>query len=172
VGPADTMAVTYALGEQMLILSKKADSTAAARRQLEESISTGRALQKFRDLIHAQGGDVGVVDDVSRLPKARKQLPLLAPRGGFVVDVDAMAVALAALQLGAGRAHAEDKVDHAVGVTDLVKIGEKVTAGGRLCTVHGNNDEKLAVAQTMLAKAIVVGDAPPPAQKLIDEIIG
>jgi pyrimidine-nucleoside phosphorylase len=170
-GPADTMEVTYALGEQMLLLAKVAATPAEARKQLEATIKSGSALAKFKELVAAQGGDARVADDVTRLPQAKLKVALPAARAGFVQDVDAMGVALAALRLGAGRAKAEDKVDHAVGVADLVKVGEKIAAGTPLCTIHANDDKALAEAKRMLEKVIVVGDTPGKAPKLIDEII-
>jgi pyrimidine-nucleoside phosphorylase len=170
-GPADTMEVTYALGEQMLLLAKTAQTTADARQQLAASITSGRAKEKFKELVAAQGGDAHAIDDVSRLPQARIKVPLAAPRAGFVMDVDAMTVALAALRLGAGRAKAEDKVDHAVGVSGLKKIGEKIAAGEPLCTLHANDEGALTEARRIMQKAIVVGDAPRQAAKLVDEII-
>lgn len=171
-GPADTMAVTYVLGEQMLLLAKVASSRAEARARLEESVTSGAALRKFREMITAQSGDARVIDEPERLPQARLKVPLITPRAGFVQDVDAMGVALAALRLGAGREKAEDRVDHAVGVSSLVKIGEPVAAGVALCVVHANDDEALAAANAMLAAAIVVGPQPGVPVGLIGEIIG
>lgn len=171
-GPGDIMEVTYALGEQMLVLARAAASPTAARKKLEASITSGTALQKMRDLIAAQGGDAAVVDEPSRLPRARLRQPLKAARGGFVTDVDAMAVALAALRLGAGRAKAEDSIDHAVGIGELVKVGESVEPGAPLCVIHASDEKALADAQRMLADAIKVGDKPVVPPKLIDEVIG
>ena len=170
-GPADTMAVTFALGEQMLLLAKVAATKDEARQKLEASIASGAALEKFRQLVAAQGGDARVADEPTRLPQAKFKVPLAAPRAGFVSDVDALAVALAALCLGAGRAKAEDKIDHAVGVSALVKIGERVESGAPLCVIHAKDETTLAEAKAMLAKAIVVGDAAPATPTLIDEII-
>ena len=171
-GPADTMQVTYALGEQMLVLAGVAKTTADARVQLERTISTGSALVKFRELVAAQGGDGAVVDDPSRLPRARFARPLPATQNGFVANVDALWVALAALRLGAGRARVEDPVDHAVGVASLVKIGEPIQSGAPLCVVHANDEEALKDAETMLRRAIVVGAARVATPPLIDEVIG
>ncbi|HVS52003.1 MAG TPA: thymidine phosphorylase [Opitutaceae bacterium] len=171
-GPADTMEVTFALGEQMLLLTKVAATKQDARKKLEAAIASGAVLEKFRAMIVAQGGDARVVDEPERLPQAKLKMPLAASRAGFVTEVDAMGVALAALRLGAGRAKAEDKVDHAVGVSALVKIGERVAAGTPLCTIHANDEKALAEAKVMLAKAIALGETPPSVRPLIDEIIG
>jgi len=171
-GPADLWQVTQALGAQMLMLGGVAANIAEAEEKLEEAVSSGRALAKFREIISAQGGDGRVVDEPSRLPQARHQVSLAATADGHVVDVDAMGVALAALRLGAGRARAEDKVDPAVGVSGLVKMGERISAGSPLGVIHANDATALAEAQAMLAKAIVVGNEPGVPPGLIDELIG
>jgi pyrimidine-nucleoside phosphorylase len=170
-GPADLMEVTFALGAQMLLLGGVAKDESEARAKLENAIASGAARAKLREIVAAQGGDARVVDDPSRLPQARFQEPLAAPRAGVVQDVDAMGVALAALRLGAGRAKAEDKIDPAVGVTALVKTGERIAAGAPLCVVHASDRQTLAEAKEMLARAIVVGDAAPRTVPLIDEVI-
>jgi pyrimidine-nucleoside phosphorylase len=171
-GPADTMEVTYALGEQMLLLAKVAATKAEARSKLEASIASGAALEKFREMIAAQGGDARVVDEPMRLPQAKLKVVLAAAKSGWVSEVDAMGVALAALRLGAGRAKASDAVNHAVGVSGLVKIGERVEAGEPLATIHADDEAALAEAKVMLARAIVIGDAGGAPVRLIDELIG
>jgi pyrimidine-nucleoside phosphorylase len=171
-GPADTMEVTFALGEQMLLLAKVAKTKAAARERLAAALANGAARKKFREMVAAQGGDVRTVDDPARLPRAKFQAPLLASRAGFLHTVDAMGVALAALRLGAGRARAEDRIDHAVGLSGLVKIGERVARGAPLCVIHANDRKALADAKRKLAEAIVIGIRPAKAPKLIGEIIG
>ncbi len=170
-GPADLMEVTRELGAHMLVLGGAAGSLAAGREKLERVVADGSALAKLREIVAAQGGEVGVVDEPKRLPQARLQVALAAPRSGVVTDVDAMGVALAALRLGAGRARAEDRIDPAVGVGDLVKIGERVEAGGRLATIHANDEAALAEARTMLAAAIAIGDTAPVPVPLIAETI-
>jgi pyrimidine-nucleoside phosphorylase len=171
-GARDLMEVTYAIGVQMLLLAGASVDAADARSRLEGSISSGAALAKFREMVSAQGGDARTVDDTSLLQRARIRKPLAAPRPGFVAGVDALGVAFAALHLGAGRSRAEDPIDHAVGVDDLVKVGDKVGAGDPLCTIHANSDSSLREAAGILAKAIDIGDAPRPAARLVDEVIG
>lgn len=171
-GPADTMEVTYALGEQMLLLANVVRTKEKAREKLERVVSDGSALRKFREMVDAQGGDARVIDDPVRMPQARIQELLVAPRAGFVCDVDAMGIALAALRLGAGRAKTDDRVDHAVGLSALVKIGERVEAGAPLCRIHANDERACAEAKAMIAHAIEVGDARVSPTRLVDEIVG
>jgi thymidine phosphorylase len=170
-GPADVMEVTFALGVQMLLLGKAASSSAEARARLEKAVSDGSALTKFRDLIAAQGGDPAVIDDYTRLPHAPLVRELPSPAAGCVTDVDPMAVARAALLLGAGRASVSAPVDHAVGITGLVKIGETVPQGGRLCTIHANDATLLAAASKLLEPAFAIGRGPVEPPVLIDELI-
>lgn len=171
-GPADTMEVTFALGEQMLLLAKAAATKVEARAKLEASITSGDALTKLRELVAAQGGDARIVDEPTRLPQARFKVALIGMKSGYVTEVDAMGVALAALRLGAGRAKAEDRVDHAVGVSGLPKVGERVAVGAPLGVLHANDETALAEAQARLVQAIVVGDKAPSAVALVDEILG
>jgi pyrimidine-nucleoside phosphorylase len=171
-GPEDTMEVTYALGEQMLLLAKVVATRQEARAKLKKTLLEGTALEKFKDLIAAQGGDARIADEPARLPQARIQESLGAAQAGYVAEVDAMGVALAALRLGAGRAKAEDKIDHAVGVSGLVKIGEKVGQGAPLAVIHANDAGALAEAKAMLAKAVVVRAGETTPVRLIEELIG
>jgi len=171
-GARDLMEVTFAIGEQMLILPGVAKDRAEARGMLERSISSGAAHKKFRDMVTAQGGDARVADDPALLPQARLIMEMPSARAGFVVDVDALGVALAGLHLGAGRAKADERVDHAVGIDRLVKTGDAVRLGEPLCRIHANDEGKLEEASRLLEKAIVVGDAKRAPAVLIDEIIG
>lgn len=169
----DLMEVTYALGAEMLLLAKAAATEAEARAKLENAIASGAALAKFREIVAAQGGDPRVCDDPAAvLPKAKFVAEVRAARGGFVTAVDAMAVALAALRLGAGRIRAEDTVDHAVGFTRLIKVGARVEPGAVLGVVHANDEAKLDEARAWLEDAVAIEDAPPAAEPLIVEKVG
>ncbi len=172
LGARDLMEVTFALGEQMLLLAGAAKGAAGARALLERSISSGAALGKFREMVAEQGGDARVADDPGRLPQAKLRIALGSPSSGFVTDVDAMGVALAALHLGAGRARAEDKVDHSVGVDHLVKVGDPVRAGDALCRIHAKSPGAAKEASAMLLKAIAIGGERRVPARLVDEVIG
>jgi pyrimidine-nucleoside phosphorylase len=171
-GSRDLMEVTFAIGVQMLLLAGAAKDDAGAKAKLAQSISSGAALRKFREMVSAQGGNPAVTDDAALLPKARFIRPLSSVRTGFVTDVDPMGVALAALHLGAGRSKAEEAVDPSVGLDRLVKVGDPVKEGGALCRIHANNEKRMGEAAEMLAGAIAIGEAARPRLGLIDEIIG
>lgn len=172
-GPADLMEVTFALGAEMLVLGGVAGDLAAAQTQLERVVADGSALAKFGEIVAAQGGDARVIDDPTGvLPSAAQQVPLVAAKAGYVTDVDAMGVALAAVRLGAGRVRVEDVVDPAVGVTALVKVGERVEVGQPLCVVHANDDDAWAEAEVRLRDAISVGEVAPVVGPRVAERLG
>ena len=171
-GPADLMEVTYALGEQMLLLAGVVKTASEARAWLEKSISSGSALAKFRQIVIAQGGDGRVVDDPSHLPQARLRTEVKSATGGYVQAVGAMEIALAALKLGSGRVKAEDAVDHAVGFSALVKIGERVPPGGVIAVVHASSEAALAAARESVMRAIRFSVEPVQIPQLVEEVIG
>ena len=114
----------------------RATSLDQARAVLDESLNSGAALEKFKELIKAQGGDPAVVDTPSLLPTADEVIEVHAKRSGWVSGIDALALGTLAMDLGAGRRKAEDSIDHGVGVTLDVRVGSHVQAGDRLGTMH------------------------------------
>jgi pyrimidine-nucleoside phosphorylase/thymidine phosphorylase len=165
-GPPDVRALTLALAGEMLVL---AGIDADAERALERAtraLDSGRALEKFRAVVEAQGGDPRVVDDPARLPRATRTVTLHASRGGFVGAIDAHAVGEALVALGGGRRRAEDAIDPAVGITLEKKDGDAVKAGEALAVVHAGAADPAAVV-AMLGAAITIADAPPPAAPLV-----
>ncbi|MDR1011043.1 MAG: thymidine phosphorylase [Opitutaceae bacterium] len=175
-GPEDLMEVTYALGSHMLVLAGVGQTLPTARIRLENAIASGAALAKFRELVVAQGGDPRVLDDPEAfLPQARLKSAVVVSdndEGGCVAGVDAMEIALAALRLGAGRARAEDKIDHAVGISHLAKVGESIPPGGTLAVIHANDEAALADARARVAGAITFSRIPVTPPAIVDEVIG
>ena len=172
-GPADLMEVTYALTSHMLILGGVVKEEAEARQKLIAAIDNGSALQKFREMCVAQGGDPRVIDDYSLLPTAKTLREVKAPADakGFISEVDALKCGQAIMALGGGRASVVDTVDHAVGIADLVKIGDTVTAGMRLCTLHVNDDAKGSRAEALIRDAIKFASTQPEIEPLVHDLI-
>jgi pyrimidine-nucleoside phosphorylase len=169
-GAEDVMELTYALGAEMLLLAGVARDDEEARGKLARVIASGAALAKFREIVVAQGGD-GRVCEESRavLPQAKNSGEVRATLAGVVADVDAMAVGLAALKLGAGRMKAEDTIDAAVGFSRLAKVGEQVAVGDVLGVVHASDEVALGAGQRELAAAICIGTDPVERRSLIVE---
>ncbi len=170
-GPADLIEVTLELTKRVLVLGKVATSLEDAGRLAQQAISSGRALERFGQIIDMQGGDPRVIDDLSRLPHVDTQEIITAPRDGFLTRVDAELVGRASVQLGAGRDRVEDAVDFGVGIMVLAKPGAAVRRGDPIVEIFYRDRERLERARALLHQAIAVGDAPPPARRLIlDEV--
>ncbi|MEZ4463077.1 MAG: thymidine phosphorylase [bacterium] len=164
-GPADVRELTLVLAREMLELGGVDPAEA------ERALDDGRALARFRTVVEAQGGDPRLVDDPSRLPKAPKIEPFLAPQSGYVTAIDTRMVGLAALVLGAGRQQAEDAVDPRVGLVLAHRLGDRVEAGEPLLWIH-HDDVGLDDARRRLTEAWHIGDAPPAARPLVLDRIG
>ncbi len=157
-GPADTRELTARLGGEMLAMAGVADSAEDGTARIETALDEGSALDVFRRLVEAQGGDPRVADaPADVLPKARERTPVLADRSGVVTDIGATEVGLAALCLGAGRRRKEDKIDPAVGVEIVRRVGEPVEAGEPVAHLLHNGDGEEA-ARERLAAAIRIAD--------------
>jgi thymidine phosphorylase len=131
------------------------------------ALADGRALDKFREMIRAQGGDPD-----QPLPASPVLGVVPAPRDGIVTRLDAYAAGMASWRLGAGRSRPGEAVSAAAGVVCLAKPGEAVTKGQPVVELRGDDAARLDAARAELAGAIDIGDEPPPATSLILERIG
>ncbi len=157
-GPEDLMAVTYALGAEMLALVGTAPDRAKARARLEDAVASGRALDTFRRIVEAQGGNPAVVDDPGILPQAGAVEVFRTPRSGIVSAVAPRRIGLAILELGGGRRTMEDAIDHAVGFVVTVKPGDRVREGEPIASIFARDGDGIAAGTAALREAIVVGD--------------
>ena len=170
-GPQDFTEHCLAIGSEMLLLGKKADTPEEARDTLSQILEDGRALDKFRTLIEAQEGEPQVIEDPSRLPRAPIKEEVPAPRDGFIKGLDAREVGLTAVDLGAGRRKKGEDIDHAVGVVLGPKVGDRVNEGETLLTIHARDNKSLERARSRLLEAYTWSDSPVPQPPLIYETI-
>ncbi|WP_336250047.1 thymidine phosphorylase [Stomatohabitans albus] len=134
-------------------------STADARERLVNAWTSGEALERLQRMIEAQGGDPQVcIEPVDVLPAAPVQRELVAPRDTQIARIPAMRIGEIALNLGAGRTHAGDSIDHSVGLELLVEEGESIEKGQPVCVIHARNDEDADVAQAAVVETIVFGE--------------
>jgi pyrimidine-nucleoside phosphorylase len=166
-GPPDLMRVTYALGAEMLVASGVAPSHDLARRWMEVAISSGKAATRFQEVIEAQGGNPGVVDDPATLPQAKAVEIFVAPKGGVVARVEPRAIGRGIIALGGGRTKMEDVVDPAVGFVITAKPGDVVRAGEPLATVFARDRRGVEEGLAALRGAIVINDEADPPLPLI-----
>jgi pyrimidine-nucleoside phosphorylase len=137
----------------LLVLARRARTRQSARAELSAALGDGRAWDKFRQLVAAQGGEVEAVEQPDRLPTAALIEDVPAPRTGYLKHVDAREIGLSAVDLGAGRARKGDPIDHAVGLVIHHAVGDRVQRGEPLFTVHANDRERLAAARERVLAA-------------------
>lgn len=157
-GPADFWAHCITVAGHMLLLAGQADTLEAAQQAATAVRDSGQALEKFRQMVAAQGGDVAQIDAPETLPQARLVQEIPAPAGGTIAAMDTAAIGWATVRLGGGRFVKEDQIDHAVGLILPVKIGDRVQAGDALGTVHANDSERLAEAIAAVQAAVTISD--------------
>jgi pyrimidine-nucleoside phosphorylase len=155
----------------MLKISGVVDEIKEGRERLERILVNGDALEKFREMVSAQGGDAGVVDNFNLLPDSREKLKVKAKTGGYVTRILAEEVGLSAMMLGAGRETKEDKIDLGVGVTLTKKLGDKVEKGETLAILHVNDDKNLTIAKDKLINAYNISKEKAEEKPLIYEIV-
>jgi len=166
-GPRDLTELSVLLAARMVLLAGRAASSEDAEALVRAAMASGAGLERFRQMIARQGGDPGVVDDPSRLALAAGREYVRAPRAGYVTGLDAMRIGRAAAALGAGRATAEDRIDHGVGIRILASLGALVRTGEPVLELVHRDGKGLSDAVGLAAQAIELGGAPPVPQPLV-----
>jgi pyrimidine-nucleoside phosphorylase len=163
----DLVDLSLTLGAEMLLLSGRARKRDEALRLLRTALLGGKALQKFREMVEAQGGDPRVVDDPGRLRVAGHTRTVKASKAGFVADIDALEVGKIAVALGAGRTRAEEDIDHSVGIEFLKKKGHRVAEGEPIAVVYAASAARGRRCAALLADAIRIAVRKPEPKRVI-----
>ena len=172
-GPQDLRELCLVLSAWMLLLGNRVQSVEEGRELAGEMISSGKAREKFREMVRLQGGNPNVMDDPGLLPQARQTFDLKSPASGFVNGFMCEQIGTANVVLGGGRAKKEDSVDPAVGIVIHKKTGDKVSAGEPLCTLYYNSTERLQQAVPLIEQSYRIGQTPQlQARPLVRKIIG
>jgi pyrimidine-nucleoside phosphorylase len=164
-GPRDFREHCLLVAGYMLALAQESEDLQASKKMIEESLDNGAAFEKFKELVAAQGGDIGVVEEPERLPRASVIETVATSQAGYIEGIHAQEVALTTMGLGAGRAKKGDPIDHSVGVVVHRKIGDRVKRGDSLFTVHANSEDQRDIAVKRLVQAFSFSDEavePPP----------
>jgi thymidine phosphorylase len=159
-GPDDLRELCVELAGWMFHLGGAAATVAQGKLDAERLIASGKALEKFRQMVSLQGGDVSALDNPARLPRAKYMRDVISPRSGFIAAMNCEAVGTACVVLGGGREKKEDAVDPAVGIVLHRKTGDQVAAGEPLCIVHSNSEARTARAVNLLLESFKIADAP------------
>lgn len=142
-----------------------------ARAVAEETLDSGKALEKMREWIVAQGGDAAFIDDPSVLPQAQYSRDVVCRADGFITAMNAEEIGMAGVTLGAGRKTKADTIDFAAGIILHKKTGAAVKAGDALCTLFANDENALDMAEKRFLDAVTVGDTAPHVQPLIVDVV-
>lgn len=157
-GPADLVHVTLALAAEMLVLAGAARRPGEGYQMARQALDDGRAAERMRRIIEAQGGNPAVIDDPAILPQAAERLVLAAERDGFMGDMNVRAIGEAAVALGAGRMAIDAAIDYAVGFHITVKPGDTVLRGQPLATIFVRDRAAGEAAQRTLRAALPIVD--------------
>jgi pyrimidine-nucleoside phosphorylase len=171
-GPEDLVRLCEKLAAKMLSLDASPETASATKEKLSRLLRSGQALEKFRQVIEAQGGDPYIVDDYSKLPRAFHQQDILSQTSGYVVSLNARMIGKASMALGAGREKIDSLIDPAAGILLRKKIGDFAGKGEPLCTVHYNSESKFQDVRNSIASAFQISSARVDPPSLIKGFIG
>ena len=160
-GPADLRDLCHELGAWMFFLGGASKTVAEGKQLSEQIIASGQAFERFRQMVELQGGDISTIDDPTRLPGTDHRIDVPSAQAGHVTAIACEQVGTACVVLGGGRERKEDSVDYAVGIVVHKKIGDKVSVGEPLCTIHCHSDAQGARARKLLEESYQIAAAPP-----------
>jgi len=164
-GPEDLRQLCVELAGWMFLLGGAVAGIAQGKALAEQMIKSGKALERFREMITLQGGDASVLDHPQCLPQAQHSMEVVSPRTGYVKAIQCEQMGTACVILGGGREKKEDAIDHSVGYVVHKKVSDCVAAGEPLCTLHYNSESRAARARQLILESYQIGDAPPAATK-------
>jgi len=167
-GPEDMQELILKLGMEIVRLAGVAGSTLSAKQTVERHIQDGSALEKLKEIVAAQGGDTSYIDDPSKFPEAKHIRKLPAPKRGYVHTINAAMIARGVHLLGAGP-DAKGKIDYAVGVSEIKKVGTQVKQGEPLMMIHYNDESKLEQALEYFKNAYRLAPKRPNPPTLVVE---
>ena len=171
IATGDVAELTYSFAAIALVQLGLYESEQTAKEYLRELVESGKALEKLRELIEAQGGDTKVVDDYDQFELPEYKVECESKKTGYVQCIDAYKIAYACKMLGAGRDKKTDPIDYSVGIYLNKKSGEGVNKGDILYTIYSNDEEKTKIAQKYCDEAFSINETKPSHKNMIYEII-
>jgi pyrimidine-nucleoside phosphorylase len=176
-GPQDLRELCLELAAWMLALGGAARSIKEGKQKSAELISSGKALQKFKQMIELQGGDARVIDEPSidkmkHLPLAKQSAQIKAASAGYIASMQCEQIGTACVILGGGREKKEDSVDPSVGIVLNKKVGVRVERDETLATIYYNEESRAERAQELIRTACQIAEATPQPRPLIHRVIG
>lgn len=167
----DLMTVTYNLSGAMIYLGGKAKSIEEGISISREMVLSGRAMDKFLEVVKLQGGDISYIKNPEKYPKAKVIEKITASKSGYFSKVDNYKLGMASLELGAGRLTKEDKIDPKAGIVFVIKIGDRVKQGDVIAEIHTDRKNIAKGVIEKVGSIVEISDKKPPRPKLIKEIL-
>ena len=171
-GPEDLRELCLELAGWMLHLGGASPTVAAGKQESAKLISSGKALEKFRQMIELQGGDARVIDESRRLPQAQHTVQIAGTKAGYIASMQCEQIGTACVILGGGRERKEDSVDPSVGIVLHKKVGDRIALGEPLATIHYNSEAKAARAQQRIEASCEIAQTAPAKRPLVHKVIG
>jgi pyrimidine-nucleoside phosphorylase/thymidine phosphorylase len=169
-GSKDLTTVALTIASHMAVLGGTYSEFNNAYRELEKIINSGRVIDTFKQLVKIQGGNPEVIDNPDRLPQAKYHVEIKASREGYVTAINAEAIGVSAMLLGAGRKKKDDPIDYSAGLTMVKKAGDKVNIGDLICLLHTNFKEHKE-AENIARSAYSFSDNEPTPISYVYEVI-
>ncbi len=171
-GPGDLIELCLELAAWMLFLGDRVKTVAEGKQLSKQLIDSGKALEKFRQMVGLQGGDARIVDNPQQLPHAKHKTDVVSPKSGYVTTMQCEQAGTACVILGGGRERKEDSVDPSVGFVLHKKVGDPVRAGEALCSIHYNSEDRAVRAKRLLEDSYQITDtAPAHPRPLVHRVI-
>ncbi len=171
-GSSDLMEVTHLLSGAMIALGKKADSIDEGIEKSKEAIRNGKAYDKFKELVRAQGGDVSAIENFeNRQPQPKFASEVHSAESGYVDEIDSLELGLASIALGASREKIDDVIDPKAGIKLNQKVGNKVAAGDSLAVFYTDRESALESGRIRIANAFHISSQKPKSRPLIWDIV-
>lgn len=169
-GPADLMTVTMEFAGWMLMMGGQAKAVAEGKKVAQAALDSGKAWEKFKEMVKVQGGDVAFVEHPERLARAAREIPIYAETAGYVHQIHAFEMGMGCVALGAGRETTEAKIDYGAGMVFARKVGDAVKKGDLLLTLYTDKKDVIAVEERC-RKAILVKKEPAQPYPIIYKVI-
>ena len=152
----DVKNVVLELGSNMIKLAGKGNNLEENKLRMMENIQNGKALEKFKELVQNQGGDVSYIEDTNKFKKAEYILPVKLEKEGVIKELDAEKIGKISVELGAGRIRKEDRIEQETGIVLNKKVNDKVETGDIVAYIHANDEEKAKEAVEKLKEIYVL----------------
>ena len=159
-GPKDLTEISLDLAANMLYLAEKG-SLEECYLLAKDALESGRAFEKLKEMVAAQGGDISVLEDPSKFEKAKVVRQVFSSQTGYLSSMDTEKCGVASMVLGAGRETKESKIDFSAGIVFNKKIGDQINRGELLATLYSSAEEKCIESAKILGKAIQISSKKP-----------